>query len=165
MNQFRSLDRHQVKFDPPQRKIKSISTTQTKTKSISMPTLESIDLRPHRNLETFSTTTTNKKNKSIDSHTQNKLSSARIRSSSISRKKNKLLSIQTWKPSQIRSLTKKKKMFLTLLKWCQFDPYSKIKSISINSQKNQVIFDQHTKTNYFSNRTKKRSQFLIHTLK
>ena len=93
---------------------------------------------PHPKTESISTTNHTKTN-SIDHQTPNKLISARTRSISIPRTKNKSLSIRTLKPSQ-------------------FDPYSEINLSSI-PHINQVKFDPNTKTRSFSTPTQKPSQF------
>ena len=93
---------------------------------------------PHPKTESISTTNHTKTN-SIDHQTPNKLISARTRSISIPRTKNKSLSIRTLKPSQ-------------------FDPYSEINLSSI-PHINQVKFDPNTKTRSFSTPTPKPSKF------
>ena len=144
--------------------IKSVSTTQTKTKSISVLILKPSDLRPaFKNRVNFDHHPhKNQVNRSLQ---LKMLISARTRSISIPRTKNESLSIPTLKPTQIWCLlyssqfrclhTKTKLISIHTLKpsvfrppyWNQvnFDPYTEITSISI-PHINQANFDPNAKT-------------------
>ena len=111
----------------PHTGIKLTSTTQTKTKSISMITLKPRDLRPASENRVHLDHHHLTKSKSFDHNTQNMLKLARTRSNSIPRPKNKSILIPTLKPSQIRSLTKIRVLSTSLLKSSRFDPHSEIK--------------------------------------
>ena len=129
--------------------IKSMSTAQTRTKSISMLTLKPSDWRP-----------ASKNRVNFDHHRPSK---NQVNRSSHSKQVNFGPHTVNFAPPHTKQVnfdpniktksnsipdTKIKLISTPLLKICQFDPRSKIKPISMPPHKNQVNFDPHTKTKY-----------------
>ena len=135
----------------PHTELKSISTTHTKTKSISMLTQKPSDSRPASKTKLISTTHT--KTKSVDYHTESKSISARTQLISTPPQK-KQVKIDTRATTKSNSIPRTKVKFLStpLLKSNQFDPYSKIQ-VNVDAPTD-------TKTNLSSIHTLKPSIFL-----
>ena len=145
---------NQFNFDHSHRN-KSISTTHKETKSISMLTLKTSDLRPASN--TKSTSTTNTKTKSIDHHTWNKVISARTVNFDSLHKKQVNFD-PTQKRSQIRSPAQKRSQIRSPTQnLVNLDATTEIKSIRSPIQNRPKFRCPDTKTKLISIQTLKSS--------